>query len=95
MRQRLVRIFLTLTNLTRPAIFRTVPRPLNNTPPLKSMPTIPFFGALFGSKANNKNNMTSYPDERTPDEWRAVLSPGNLSPPTPSQPIITTNPNPP
>jgi hypothetical protein len=44
------------------------------------MPSIPFFGALFGTKANNKNTMTSYPDERSPDEWRAVLSPGNPHP---------------
>lgn len=81
MRQRLFRIFLTLTNLTRPATFPAVPRPVYNTP-LKSMPTIPFFGALFGTKANN--TMTSYPDQRSPDEWRAVLSPGKLSPRCPS-----------
>jgi peptide-methionine (R)-S-oxide reductase len=54
------------------------------------MPTIPFFGALFGTKANNKNTMTSYPDERSPDEWRAVLSPGNQ--PQPITPHLTINP---
>ncbi|OTB09635.1 hypothetical protein M426DRAFT_316180 [Hypoxylon sp. CI-4A] len=40
---------------------------------LKSMPTIPFFSNLFGSNSNPSNTM-SYPDQRTSDEWRAVLS---------------------
>ncbi|KAJ4293720.1 hypothetical protein N0V88_005228 [Collariella sp. IMI 366227] len=37
---------------------------------------IPFISSLFGSSSTNpKNTMTSYPDQRTVDEWRAVLSP--------------------
>ncbi|KAH6618118.1 Mss4-like protein [Chaetomium sp. MPI-SDFR-AT-0129] len=60
----------------RPSTFWATPRPTPHNPPLKSM-VIPFFSALFGSSssANAKNNMTSYPDERTPEEWRAILSP--------------------
>lgn len=35
------------------------------------MPTIPFLGSLFGSSASEK---MSYPDERSPQEWQAVLN---------------------
>ncbi|OKL56144.1 hypothetical protein UA08_08416 [Talaromyces atroroseus] len=44
---------------------------------LMSASVFSFFGSLFGSSAraeNNHSNMT-YPDQRTDDEWRAVLSP--------------------
>ncbi|KAI0133548.1 methionine-R-sulfoxide reductase-like protein SelR [Xylariales sp. AK1849] len=37
----------------------------------KFMPTIPFFGSLFSSSASSK---MSYPDQRSNDEWRAVLN---------------------
>ncbi|KAI2610215.1 SelR-domain-containing protein [Hypoxylon fragiforme] len=40
---------------------------------LRSMPTIPFISSLFSSSSNSQKKM-SYPDERSPDEWRAVLS---------------------
>ncbi|EEA28250.1 hypothetical protein EYB25_000809 [Talaromyces marneffei] len=33
-----------------------------------------FLGSLFSSSASAENNMT-YPDQRTDEEWRAVLSP--------------------
>lgn len=39
------------------------------------MSRIPFIGALFGSSASNSSNM-SYPDQRSNDEWRAVLNKG-------------------
>ncbi|KAI0899144.1 SelR-domain-containing protein [Annulohypoxylon nitens] len=52
--------------LTQPSISR-------NPSSLKSMPTIPFFGSLFGSSSSQSSNM-SYPDQRSTDEWRAVLS---------------------
>jgi len=39
---------------------------------LKSMPTIPFLGSLFGSSSSSSK--MSYPDQRTDDEWRAVLT---------------------
>ncbi|KAI8965095.1 SelR-domain-containing protein [Daldinia sp. FL1419] len=45
----------------------------HNPATLKSMPTIPFIGSLFGTSSSPSKNMT-YPDQRTPDEWRAVLS---------------------
>lgn len=41
-------------------------------PALKSMPTIPFLGALFGQQ---KRDMTDYPVKKSDDEWQAVLSP--------------------
>lgn len=44
---------------------------------LKSMPTIPFLSSLFGSSSSSSNDM-SYPDKRSDDEWRAVLTPGML-----------------
>ncbi|KAH6843109.1 Mss4-like protein [Chaetomium sp. MPI-CAGE-AT-0009] len=75
MRSRFFRILLAFSNLTRPTTFRAAPRLSNTAPPLKSM-NIPFLSALFGtSSPSSKNTMTSYPDQRTPDEWRAVLSP--------------------
>ena len=41
------------------------------------MPTIPFLSALFSSKANNTTpaTMSEHPDQRSPQEWRAILSP--------------------
>ncbi|KAI1263155.1 methionine-R-sulfoxide reductase B2 [Xylariaceae sp. FL1019] len=32
------------------------------------------FGSLFGSSSSSQQSKASYPDQRTPDEWRAVLS---------------------
>lgn len=48
---------------------------------LRAAPTIPFFGALFSSKSNSEepSGAMSYPDQRSEDQWRAVLSPGLLS----------------
>ncbi|KAI1872359.1 uncharacterized protein JN550_004078 [Neoarthrinium moseri] len=37
----------------------------------RSMPTIPFLGSLFSSSSSSS---MSYPDQRTNDEWRAVLN---------------------
>ncbi|KAL2203139.1 SelR-domain-containing protein [Sarocladium strictum] len=37
-----------------------------------SMSSIPFLGALFGSKSSS-SNMT-YPDQRSSDEWQAILN---------------------
>jgi peptide-methionine (R)-S-oxide reductase len=51
---------------------RTLPSPTRPITLRSSMPTIPFLGALFGSSSSN-SNMT-YPDQRTDDEWRAVLN---------------------
>ncbi|KAI1805360.1 SelR-domain-containing protein [Daldinia bambusicola] len=66
------RAFFTFSTLNR---VRPLSHPsLRHSPTtLRSMPTIPFLGSLFGSSSSSTNNM-SYPDQRTPDEWRAVLS---------------------
>jgi hypothetical protein len=44
---------------------------------LQSMSGIPFLSALFGSASKPSSNMT-YPDQRTEDEWRAILNPSKL-----------------
>lgn len=48
-------------------------------PPIKkvlmSASFFSFLGSLFSSSASAEENMT-YPDQRTDEEWRAVLSPG-------------------
>lgn len=50
---------------------RTLGASLNRTS-LRSMPTIPFLGSLFGTSAAEK---MSYPDQRSKEEWQAVLNP--------------------
>lgn len=60
------------------------------TSALRSMPSLPLLGSLFGTNAAaaDASKMTSYPDKRTDDEWRAVLNKGtypylfNHSPPS-------------
>lgn len=47
---------------------------------LRSMPTIPFLASFFGS--SNKSDM-SFPDQRSDEEWKAVLNKGLSAPPTP------------
>ncbi|KAJ5081666.1 hypothetical protein NUU61_009930 [Penicillium alfredii] len=44
---------------------------------LRAAPTIPFLGAFFtsNSKAEEPSDSMSYPDQRSDDQWRAVLSP--------------------
>ncbi|CEJ90915.1 Putative Methionine-r-sulfoxide reductase [[Torrubiella] hemipterigena] len=42
--------------------------------PLRSMSGIPFIGALFGSSSSKSSSNMTYPDQRTDDEWRAVLN---------------------
>ena len=42
---------------------------------LKSMPSIPFLSSLFGTFTPTSDKM-SYPDQRSNDEWRAVLNKG-------------------
>ncbi|KAA6413249.1 MAG: methionine-R-sulfoxide reductase [Lasallia pustulata] len=69
----LLRTLYTITNTTSralPASHRAL-APFARGAVLKSMPTIPFIGALFSS--SNSNNM-SYPVQKGDDEWRAVLN---------------------
>jgi peptide-methionine (R)-S-oxide reductase len=79
----LLRTFHTVTNTTS-AFFRassasTVGRTIYGTPQraiiYRSMPNIPFLGALFGSSSNMADN-TNYPVQKTDGEWQAQLSPG-------------------
>lgn len=43
---------------------------------VRSMPNIPFLGALFGTKMADNTN---YPVQKTEGEWQAQLSPGMLA----------------
>jgi hypothetical protein len=79
----LLRTFHTVSNTTS-AFFRSSPahsigRTLYNTPQrailYRSMPNIPFLGALFGSSSSMADN-TNYPVQKTEGEWQAQLSPG-------------------
>lgn len=60
---------------------RPNPRLTPGAKALRAAPTIPFLGALFSSKANSEESSAnmSYPDQRSEDQWRAVLSPGSSS----------------
>ncbi|CAJ0548966.1 Ff.00g025790.m01.CDS01 [Fusarium sp. VM40] len=65
-------LFYTFSNITR--VRPVLPSHLAFRPiPLRSMSGIPFLGALFGTSSKNSSNM-SYPDNRSNDEWRAVLN---------------------
>lgn len=70
-----IRTLYTFSNTT----LRTPPSPFNTTllrpQALRglSMPTIPFIGALFHT-AENRN--MSHPVQKSDQEWRAVLNPG-------------------
>ncbi|KAH9885024.1 SelR-domain-containing protein [Xylariomycetidae sp. FL2044] len=69
-----LRTIYTLSGLTRTRASSSAHQTLHRHPAtLKSMPTIPFLGSLFGSSPSASSKM-SYPDQRNPDEWRAVLS---------------------
>lgn len=47
---------------------------------LRSSMPLPLLGALFGS-STPKRDMSSYPVQKSDDEWRAILSPGTGGPP--------------
>jgi peptide-methionine (R)-S-oxide reductase len=69
----IIRAFHTVSNT---AFIRANPRTLS-TPQrtiYRSMPNIPFFGALFGSSSMADN--TQYPVQKAEGEWQAQLSPG-------------------
>jgi peptide-methionine (R)-S-oxide reductase len=65
--------FYTFSNFART---RASTRPFSahqNSRALKSSMNIPFLSSLFGSTSSASSKM-SYPDQRTNDEWRAVLN---------------------
>lgn len=67
----------TLSTLTRGAHSPTRNAALGASQPLRlraSMTRIPFLSALFGS--SSKAPDMSFPDQRSNDEWRAVLNKG-------------------
>ncbi|KAE8831509.1 hypothetical protein HRS9122_09099 [Pyrenophora teres f. teres] len=73
----------TVTNTTS-AFLRSNPastlgRTIYNTPQravvYRSMPNIPFLGALFGSSASNMSDNSDYPVKKPEGEWQAQLSP--------------------
>jgi hypothetical protein len=53
---------------------------LRSIVPVRSMS---FLGSLFGSSSSNSSSKMSYPDQRTNDEWRAVLNKGEFHAPSP------------
>lgn len=57
---------------------------LSRPPVLRSMSGIPLLGAALGSSSSRSK--MSYPDQRSDDEWRAVLNQGTSAPPYPSLP---------
>lgn len=69
----LIRTFQAFTTTT----FRSANRSIYNSPQratlVRSMPNIPFLGALFGTKMADS---TQYPVQKTEGEWQAQLSPG-------------------
>lgn len=78
-----VRALHTISNTTS-AFIRSNPagalgRTLYNRPQRvtiqRSMPNIPFLGALFGSSSSMADN-TNYPASKPEGEWQAQLSPG-------------------
>jgi hypothetical protein len=80
-----VRAFHTVTNTTsafvRSSPTGTIGRTIYNNPQravlYRSMPNIPFLGALFGSSSTMADN-TNYPVSKPEGEWQTQLSPGTL-----------------
>jgi len=67
----LLRILQTLSSCARrPQLSRQLPA-RHNLALKASMPVIPFLSSFFGSSASSQ---MSFPDQRTPGEWRAVLN---------------------
>ena len=83
-----LRAFHTVTNTTsafiRSSPASTLGRTIYNTPQraviYRSMPNIPFLGALFGSSSSMADN-SNYPVQKPEGEWQAQLSPGMAFPP--------------
>ncbi|CAD6446222.1 9cb00137-94cc-46eb-a9b2-d660e08c00ea [Sclerotinia trifoliorum] len=70
----LVRTFYTISNYTLsrlPATQYKALQPITRGTVLRSMPTIPFLSAFFGTSSSQQ---MSYPVQKSEEEWRAVLS---------------------
>ncbi|PHH90401.1 hypothetical protein CDD83_3815 [Cordyceps sp. RAO-2017] len=66
------RSFFVISSVIRNRVLRA-PAARPHSVPLRSMPSIPFLGALFGTSSSASSKM-SFPDQRTDSEWRAVLN---------------------
>ncbi|KAK3332030.1 SelR domain-containing protein [Cercophora scortea] len=66
----------TLSSISRrPQAIQHLASSRNATLPLRSsMPSIPFSGSLFGSSSSSNMSSSSFSDQRSNDEWRAVLN---------------------
>jgi peptide-methionine (R)-S-oxide reductase len=71
----LARTFYTFTNVARfrPSSQR-ITSPVLRSSIVWSMPTIPFLGSFFGSSSSSAK--MTYPDQRSDQEWQAVLNKG-------------------
>ncbi|APA08697.1 hypothetical protein sscle_04g034670 [Sclerotinia sclerotiorum 1980 UF-70] len=70
----LVRTFYTISNYTLSRLPTTqykALQPITRGTVLRSMPTIPFLSAFFGTSSSQH---MSYPVQKSEEEWRAVLS---------------------
>jgi peptide-methionine (R)-S-oxide reductase len=72
------RLIFTLSNFTRIKPPHQIPQRALQPLRLQSMSSIPFLSALFGSSSKPSSTM-SYPDQRTDEEWRAILNPSMFS----------------
>ena len=70
-----VRTFIAFSNVTSRTTPQRILTPPSNTLLLRSMPSIPFLSSLFGTSAPAAEKM-SYPDQRSSEEWQAVLNKG-------------------
>ena len=80
----LVRTFYTIANATASLRLHKPYRalgPLQKPFVLRSMPSIPFLGSLFSSTPASAK--MTYPDQRSDQEWQAVLNKGESSIPAP------------
>jgi hypothetical protein len=83
-----VRKFYALTNATtKLQAPQKAVSPFIRATAIKSMPTIPFFGSLFSSSSSSKD--MSFPDQRSDQEWQAVLNKGMSSLSLPSLRAVT------
>ncbi|KAF2795065.1 SelR-domain-containing protein [Melanomma pulvis-pyrius CBS 109.77] len=76
--QTLIRTFHTISNTTiraTPTVGRSLYQAPQRATVLRSMPNIPFLGALFGSSSSNMADTSNFPVQKTEGEWQAQLSP--------------------
>ena len=75
----LLRTFYAISNTTARASLYRAPSISTRATVLRSIPTIPFLGSLFGTSSSSKQNNMTYPVQKSDDEWQAVLDKGKLA----------------